>query len=304
MEKPSVTELFVKRVPLYDTLDMVHNDLGNEFMKIVRRHNLGKMNWRLAPFGLAGGGKGYPVNDTVGSMSFDKQGSCEIMARQDIQIPFHIYNNNNYCNYTRTLKFRVNCVDGTRQILDNNVNHLKYEYITYESGDRVEGKVICWDNSFFTFKSTSEEQVVSRNEMEEYKNIKCRYVVDPVVDPCCVVYDGERYVRAKVTKVLNPMDVIVENMETRREMEVTVVDIKQIKQEHIWPRITSMRCNLYDLQVPSDKIGRILRSFGLMVEDKKATIIVKQRLEEGCLVELWVGEQSVSAALQLIAQFP
>ena len=131
MDRPTVTELFVKRVPLYDTLDMFHNDIGNEFIKIVRRHNLGQMNWSLA-----GGGNSNPVKDTVGRLSFDKQGSFEIMARQEVPIPFYIYRNNLRHNYTRTLRFRVNCVDGVRQTQVNE-SHKHFQY-----GHYIDSKVI------------------------------------------------------------------------------------------------------------------------------------------------------------------
>ena len=69
-------------------------------------------------------------------------------------------------------------------------------------------------------------------------------------------------------EVLNPIDIVVQNIETRQDLQVTVLDVKQIRSEHLWQKVTSIRCNMHDLDVPKDKKGRLLRSFGLMVKNK------------------------------------
>ena len=45
----SIKELFVKRVPLFDRDDVVHNHVGLELSKIIHRLNLGKFHWNIYP---------------------------------------------------------------------------------------------------------------------------------------------------------------------------------------------------------------------------------------------------------------
>ena len=89
---------------------------------------------------------------------------------------------------------------------------------------------------------------VSDDEFDEssigfktYAQIMDRFLVDPLVGQCCVLKQGDEYVRARVIQMLNPIDIVVQNTETRQDLQVTVLDAKLIRREHIRQKVTSIR---------------------------------------------------------------
>jgi hypothetical protein len=112
----SIKELFVKRVSLFDRDDVFHNHVGLALSKIIQRLNLGKFYWNIYSLEKSRCIIGTQPNDgdvdTTGLLVFEEEGSALVMARQLVEIIYSTVKNGKTFHHVRTLKFRVNRING------------------------------------------------------------------------------------------------------------------------------------------------------------------------------------------------
>jgi hypothetical protein len=109
---------------------------------------------------------------------------------------------------------------------------------------------------------------------------------------------GDRTItRIRVKEVINPIDLLVEIVTTGEIVNTTVLNVKQIRKEHVLPRVSSMKCKLFDVLVSEEQqriAQRMLRRF---VEEKIAIVEVKQLSGNDYLAEMEVSGESVNNAI-------
>ena len=112
----SVKELFVKRVPLFAEDDIVHNEVGRILKKVIEDLKLGEFEWDIYSLKnsrcVIGTTPEDRTVDTTGLLTFKEEGAAFVMCRQKVEVSYCINENGRRVIKKRTLKFRVNRVDG------------------------------------------------------------------------------------------------------------------------------------------------------------------------------------------------
>jgi hypothetical protein len=138
----SFKELFVKLVPLFDRVEVVHNHVGLELSKIIKRLNLVKLHWNIYPSEKSSCIICTQPNDgdvDITSLLVKKEeGSALVMARRLVEIIYPTVKDGKTIHHVRTFKFRGNRIHG-RWVTQIKPLEGKLIYFNYKVGQTLNG---------------------------------------------------------------------------------------------------------------------------------------------------------------------
>ncbi len=85
-----------------------------------------------------------------------------------------------------------------------------------------------------------------------YEEINYNYLIDSKTEMCGWMKRDRILTRIRVKEVINPIDLLVEIVTTGEIVNTTVLNVKQIREEHVLPRVSSMKCKLFDVLVSEE----------------------------------------------------
>lgn len=318
----AINELFVKRVPLYASAEVVENDIGHLFKKIATELNLGEFYWDLLSISDSRIRIGHRnldrIVDTVGVLMFAREGAAEEMARQKVEVNYWMNEGGVKVEKVRTLKFRANRVNG---FLVSSANcDGKYVGCRYEIGERLDGEILFWENFenfHFGFrphdawkleqerlvngvgKEASVESIAKISDVFETNETSRRIVLEPRAK-----FGDNVYQRSEIVEVKSPIDCVVIDVSSGERRQLMVTALKEIKPEHLDVPVCSFRCRLEGIEEldirGKDRFKRWSESIGR----KEGTVTIKQRLEDIYIVELEVEGNQKQLEFKLMLQLP
>jgi|694.fasta_scaffold41344_3 hypothetical protein len=259
----SIKELFVKRVPLFDRDDVVHNHVGLELSKIIQRLNLGKFYWNIYPLEKSRCIIGTQPNDgnvdTTGLLVFEEEGSALVMARQLVEINYSTVKDGKTFHHVRTLKFRVNRING-RLVTQIKPLEGKLIYFNYEVGQTLNGEVLNWNGDKFAFKVDEAAfiekvgvETWANGDFQSYCENSRAFVVNGRVGQKVIAKLSGKWQRSEIIQIISPVDYIVESKETLEKQQLIVHEIKVLSLELSMIRLSTIKCKLDKITIEIDK---------------------------------------------------
>jgi hypothetical protein len=242
---PTITELYIKRIPVFECEAVIDYVVRFLLLKISKKHQLG-------PFELSIMRNPRDDVDTTRWVIFKNNHDHEVILRlppQEREIEYAYKGK----LLIRTLVFRINRL-GSDLVVQTPKNTSPYPRVAIKPSC-FEATIHQWPqhNTIFLVGHTIEDLLDM--ELELTRVCSTTYTSDIISEPTistpCAWYDVDenRYKRAIVTKLTTAMDVLLELVDYGREFPATSLELRRIPDRFMEMPIETMTAKLYGLEL-------------------------------------------------------
>ena len=242
---PTITELFIKRIPVFECEAVIDYVVRFLILKISKKHHLGpfELNIMRNPRTKSTANPKDDV-DTTGWVVFKHKQDHEVLLKlppQEREIEY-VYKGN---LLIRTVVFRINRI-GQDLVCQTPFSDSPYQSFNITPSE-FEAIVYFWPLYDTVLLGGYTQAELIDLELSLTKacttTTTCDLIAEPRIGTPCAWYDAydARFRRAVVTKVVNGMEVTLEHVDYGWELPATTLELRRIPERYMEPPVEVMK---------------------------------------------------------------